>query len=169
MGSDPPVDGRRARESVAASHSTNTACCVGLSPSRAWPFGYTWLTDYTVPHCGNMPQQCICFGDTVICGCVCIRRASIGLWLYLGWLSLHARTWFGRLARLLQFPATSERMDAIECRLLHGINICVLVCEQRREKLRFFYCVPLCCLKGTVHLKIKNTYFSSYIKCYLSV
>lgn len=56
--------------SVVASISTNTACCVGLSPSQPWQFSYTWLADYYVPHCGNMPQQCICFGDTIICDCV---------------------------------------------------------------------------------------------------
>ena len=58
------------QRSVVAFFSTNIACCVGLSPSQPWPFSCTWLTGYFVPHCESMPLQCICFGDTVICGCV---------------------------------------------------------------------------------------------------
>lgn len=68
--------------SVVASISTNTACCVGLSPSQPWPFSYTWLADYYVPHCGNMPQQCICFGDTVICDYVYLESRLWPLTLF---------------------------------------------------------------------------------------
>lgn len=65
MGSDPPVDGRRARGSSPPCRSTNTAPVVwGWVPVES---DRPSVPDHSVARCRSRPQRRVCFGDVVSC------------------------------------------------------------------------------------------------------
>ena len=61
-----------------------------------------------------------------------------------------------------------EGVNALDAAVLAYTNLSVLR-QQLKPEWRLHGEEQVETVKGTVHRKIKNTYFSSYIECYLSV